>query len=312
VICDRFPKAAVRPFGGAQAIVLRIRPHRLTMLPYPITGNEFSGAGGCETYALPPLAGVYVMVSSQGSALHQFVRRLASRSILSEGEVSAVLGLQGQIKEVAAHTDFVRQGQQVDHSCLVVDGLVGRFGQNRDGGRQITCLHIPGDMADLPSVVSPKSGWGLTALTSTTILRLPHADLRRLAAEQPGIAEAFWRDCVADGSIFSEWVVNVGRRDAITRLAHLFCELAIRSEQADRGNRQSFPLPITQTDLADATGLTSVHVSRTLKELKMRSIVTMQSGVVRIHGWDQLVSVGDFDDSFMLLDGPSPRIMVSA
>jgi CRP-like cAMP-binding protein len=252
------------------------------------------------------------MVPSQGSALHQFVRRLTSRSILTEEEVNAILGLQGQIKQVAAHTDFVRQGQQVNHSCLVVDGLVGRFGQNRDGGRQITCLHIPGDMADLPSVVSPKSGWGLTALTSTTILQLPHADLRGLSASHPGIAEAFWRDCVADGSIFSEWVVNVGRRDAIARVAHLFCEMAIRCERAGLGDRLSFSLAATQNDLADATGLTGVHVNRTLKELRTRSIMTARSGTISIHDWDQLTSIGDFTDTFMLLDGQSPRITVLA
>jgi CRP-like cAMP-binding protein len=90
------------------------------------------------------------------------VKRLASRSILTDEEVDALLGLNGQIKQVATHTDFVRQGQQVDHSCLVVDGLAGRFGLTSHGARQITCLHIPGDMADLPSVVSTKSGWGLT------------------------------------------------------------------------------------------------------------------------------------------------------
>jgi CRP-like cAMP-binding protein len=149
------------------------------------------------------------MTTPQSSALQRFIVRLSSRSTLSEEEKVAVGELQGKMKHVAAHTDFVRLGEEVDHCCLVVDGLVGRFGQNRDGARQITCLNIPGDMADLPSVVSPKSGWGLVALADTAILRLPHADLRRLAAKHPGIAEAFWRDCVADGSIFSEWVVNV-------------------------------------------------------------------------------------------------------
>lgn len=252
------------------------------------------------------------MTASPASALQPFVNRLASRSILTDEEVSALLGLKGQIKQVATHVDFVRLGEQVDHSCLVVDGLVGRFGQNRDGVRQITCLYIPGDMADLPSVVSPKSGWGLGALTATTILRVPHADLRRIAAKHPGIAEAFWRDCVADGSIFSEWVVNVGRRDALSRLAHLLCEMAIRSEQAGQGDRRAFPLPITQSDLADATGLTSVHVNRTLKELRTQSIVTVQVGKVIIHDWHQLVSIGDFDAAFMLLDGPSPRITEAA
>jgi CRP-like cAMP-binding protein len=248
------------------------------------------------------------MVSSEGSALQLFANRLASRSILADEEEGAILGLRGQMKQVAGHIDFVRLGEQVDHSSLVVQGIVGRYGQNRDGARQITCLHIPGDMADLPSVVSPKSAWGLATLTQTTILRVPHASLRRLAAKYSGVAEAFWRDCVADGSIFSEWVVNVGRRDALARLAHVFCEMAIRCERAGQGDRRWFPLPITQNDLGDATGLTNVHVNRVLKELRTRSIVTARAGKVTIHDWDQLVLVGDFDDAFMLLDGPYPRI----
>jgi CRP-like cAMP-binding protein len=252
------------------------------------------------------------MTKSKDAALQLFVDRLASRSVLTDEEVSALLNLNGQMKQVRAHVDIVRLGDYVDHSCLVVDGLVGRFGQTNEGARQITCLHVPGDMGDLPSVVSPKSAWGLGALTSATILRLPHGDLRRVAAKHPGIAEAFWRDCVADGSIFSEWVVNVGRRDALSRLAHLLCEMAIRLERAGLGDRHSFPLPITQTDLADATGLTSVHVNRMMRELRTRSIATAQAGLVTIQDWEQLVSTADFDPAYMLLDGPSPRITEAA
>jgi CRP-like cAMP-binding protein len=252
------------------------------------------------------------MNERQGAALQPFVRRLEARSVLTKEEVSALLGLKGQTKQVSAHIDFVRLGEQVEHCCLVVDGLVGRFGQNRDGVRQITCLHIPGDMADLPSVVSPKAGWALGALTSTTILRVPHADLRRLAATHPGIAEAFWRDCVADGSIFSEWVVNVGRRDALSRTAHLFCEMAVRYEHAGQGDRRSFPLPLTQPILGEATGLTGVHINRILRELRVRSIAELRAGTVTIHDWEQLVAIGDFDPAFMLLDGPSPRITEAA
>jgi CRP-like cAMP-binding protein len=244
----------------------------------------------------------------QTAALQMFVNRLTSRSVLTDEEVEALLRLNGHFTDVAARTDFVRFGQSVDHACLIVKGLVGRFGQNSNGDRQITCLHIPGDMADLPSVVSPKSGWGLAALTATTILRVPHADLRRVAAKHPGIAEAFWRDCVADGSIFSEWVVNVGRRDAISRVAHVFCQMAIRYEQLGQGNRHSFRLAMTQTDLADATGLTSVHVNRTLRLLRVRSIVELRAGTVTVHNWGKMVETGDFDAGFMLLDGPAPQL----
>ncbi|WP_140418466.1 Crp/Fnr family transcriptional regulator [Sphingomonas mucosissima] len=152
----------------------------------------------------------------------------------------------------------------------------------------------------------------LAALSGTTILHIRHADLRRAAAKHPGVAEALWRDCVADGSMFSEWVVNVGRRDAMSRVAHLFCEMAIRCEQAGQGHRLSFSLPITQTDLADATGMTGVHVNRTLKELRMRSAVELRSGTVTIHDWDQLAKIGNFNAAYMLLDGQSPRITEAA
>ena len=252
------------------------------------------------------------MAHSQASDLQRFLNRLASRSILTEEEASAILGLKGQVIQVAAHSDFVRFGDYVDHASLVVSGLVGRYGQNGDGGRQITCLHIPGDMADLPSVVSPKSAWGLMALAATTILRVPHTEIRRVAAKHFGIAEALWRDCVADGSIFSEWVVNVGRRDAIARLAHLLCEMAMRCERAGQGDRHAYPLPATQADLGDATGLTSVHVNRTLRELREGLVVTVRSSQVVVHDWERLVAIGDFDDGYMLLDGPSPRLCETA
>jgi CRP-like cAMP-binding protein len=252
------------------------------------------------------------MIDSNAAPLQPFVDRLETRSELTRGEVSELLTLAGETEKVAAHIDFVRAGEPVDHSCLVIDGLVGRYGQNTDGSRQITCLYIAGDMADLPSVVSPRSAWGLCALAPSTILRIPHRDLRRVAASNPGIAEAFWRDCVADGSIFSEWVVNVGRREATSRLAHLLCEMAVRSEQAGLGDRGSYRLPITQTDLGDATGLTSVHVNRKLKILERQSVVTLRLGMVTVHDWEQLARIADFDPGYLLLEDVSPRIAKAA
>lgn len=242
------------------------------------------------------------MVPAPGAALQPFVNRLASRSVLTEEEQRALLGLGGRLKNVASHIDFVCEGQRVDHASLVVSGLVGRFGQNRDGVRQITCLHIPGDMADLPSVVVPKACWGLAALTDTTILEISHSDLRRVAAEHPGLAEAFLRDCAADGSILAAWVVNIGRRGAVARLAHLFCEMAVRCERAGQGHKRCFDLPLTQSDLGDATGLTAVHVNRTLRELRSRTLISTQAAKVIIYDWERLVTTGGFDDAFMLFE----------
>jgi CRP-like cAMP-binding protein len=117
---------------------------------------------------------------------------------------------------------------------------------------------------------------------------------------------------VADGSIFSQWVVNVGRRNALSRIAHLLCEMAIRCNRAGQGNRTSFTLPITQADLGDATGLTNIHVNRTLRELRTQGIVELRAGTVTIPDWNRLVSVADFDAAYMLLDGPSLRITEAA
>jgi CRP-like cAMP-binding protein len=240
------------------------------------------------------------------------VNRLTSRSILTSEEEGAILGLDGHLEQVAMHKDFVSQGERVGYSCLVASGLVGRFGQNKDGTRQITCPYIPGDMADLPSVVSSRSGWGLTALAPTTLLQLSHSDLRRLAATYSGIAEAFWRDCVADGSIFSEWIVKLGRRGATARIAHLLCEMAVRYERSGQGELLSFTLPMTQAQLAEATGMTNVHLNRVLRELRLGEIVTVRSGEVIVHDWQQLVALGEFNKAFLMLDEPSPRILVGA
>jgi CRP-like cAMP-binding protein len=123
--------------------------------------------------------------------------------------------------------------------------------------------------------------------------------LRRVAKEYPAIAEAFWRDCVVDASILSQWVVNVGRRDARMRLAHLLCEVAVRMEQAGLGNRAAFELNVTQTQLADALGLTSVHVNRVLQALRREGLIATRSREVRILDWDRLAALGEFDGVYL-------------
>lgn len=233
------------------------------------------------------------------SPLQLFLDRLTARSALGEAERQAILNLSGQPVQVRTNSDFVRLGERVDHACLVVDGLVGRFGQNRDGQRQITALHIAGDMVDLHSVMMPVAGSALQALTTSTLIRIPHETLLSLARRHPAIADAFWRDSVLDAAILSQWVVNVGRRNAVSRMAHLICEMAIRYEQLGASVGFSFEFPATQTHLADALGLTSVHVNRTLKALKEQEVAEWRQRTVHILDWDRLVDIGDFDSDYL-------------
>jgi CRP-like cAMP-binding protein len=237
------------------------------------------------------------------SALAPFLRKVLRRSILSDDEQAAILALPIRLEQVAAQRDFVRLGENVSHSCLIVAGLAGRFGQGREGNRQITALHIPGDMADLHSAVTPEATSALQALTPTTIGKIPHSAIRRTAAAYPAVAEALWRECVIDGAVLSEWVVNIGRRNASMRLAHLLCETAFRYRMGDVVEHFPFAFPATQQHLADMLGLTPVHVNRTLRVLDTSGLVRSKRGVVEILSWQRICEFAEFDPVYLQLDG---------
>jgi CRP-like cAMP-binding protein len=231
--------------------------------------------------------------------LQPYVDRLTSRSVLTQEEQQAVLDLPGYAEQVQSNRDFVPLGTKVDHACLVVAGIVGRFEQNGEGTRQITAMHIPGDVCDLHSVVQPVATSALQSFSVATILRVPHSAIRVVAARYPAVAEALWRDCMVDAAILSEWVVNVGRRDAKTRIAHLLCEIATRLGATRAGNDIVFDLPVTQTQLAEATAMTAVHVNRTLQSLRADALIEWHQRVIRMPRWDALVARAEFDPAYL-------------
>ena len=239
------------------------------------------------------------MAFSSRSNLDIFLNRLTQRSVLSGQERQAILDLPGHAEQVRANYDFVRLGQRVESACLVVAGIVGRFDQSREGARQITALHIPGDMCDLHSVVQPIPTSALQALSVATIVRIPHAAIRIVAAQYPAVAEAFWRDCVVDGAILAEWVVNVGRRDGRTRIAHLLCEMATRLAATSTSNDFVFDFPVTQAQLADATAMTAVHVNRTLQGLRADGLIEWQQRIIRVPDWSALAALGEFEPGYL-------------
>jgi CRP-like cAMP-binding protein len=235
------------------------------------------------------------------SILKPFLARLLLRSLLTPRERQAVLDLPFDIRQVTVHVDFVRLGETTDHSCLVVDGLVGRFEQTRKGERQITALHIPGDMADLHSVVLPKTSWALQALTASTIATIPHSALVRDADRFPALSRAFWRDCAVDASILAVGAVNLGRRDAKARVAHLLCELRYRYAAIGELKDDCLPFRLNQTQLGDVLGLTPVHVNRMLRALREAGLATVINQQAQILDWAGLQSAADFDPRYLHL-----------
>jgi CRP-like cAMP-binding protein len=147
--------------------------------------------------------------------------------------------------------------------------------------------------------VQPIPTSALQALSVTTILRIPHAAIRAAARTYPAVAEALWRDCMIDAAILSEWVVNVGRRDARTRVAHLLCEMATRLGGRIEGDGVIFDFAVTQTQVGEATALTPVHVNRTLQSLRAGGLVDWRTRIVHLPQWHALAELAEFDPTYL-------------
>lgn len=238
---------------------------------------------------------------SHSSPLSPFLKRLLRQSELNAEEREAVLSLPTYVEEFARGSDIVSAGETVTHSSLIGRGLAARYDPMIAFGRQISAFHIEGDMCDLHSIVEPKAACGIAALTATSILRVPHAELRRLIAQYPAIASAFWRNGRADVSILAKWVSNLGRSNARARLAHLLCEMGMRMEVAGLARRDHFRFEVNQATLARAIGLSPVHVNRTLQALRRDGLIVTPGDRMRIPDWRRLATFAKFDPGYLLL-----------
>lgn len=240
--------------------------------------------------------------------LSQFLERIVRRSELKQAEKSAVLSLSSRPLQLRQNAGIIRPGDKTDEATLVAKGLVGRFDSRRNGDRQLTAVYIPGDMCDLHSVPVPQAGWGLVALSPCTILKIPHAEIRKAALDFPALSYAFWRDTIVDGSILSKWVSNLGRREAKPRLAHFLCEMGMRFETVDLGSRTDFTLDMSQAQLAEVIGVTAVHLNRTLQELRSEGLITSQQRRIEVSDWEALCRLAEFDPTYLLLARQVPRL----
>lgn len=167
------------------------------------------------------------------------------------------------------------------------------------GRRQIMSFHIAGEIPDLQSLHLRTMDHSLSTLTSCKLAFISHQALRGLFERHPRLAGVFWRVTLIEAAIFREWVVNIGRRQAPARVAHLLCELFLRHRAVGLAKGQSFKLPITQTELADALGLSNVHVNRTLQELRAQGLIGERNHVLKILSWEGLTQLGEFDPAYL-------------
>ena len=242
------------------------------------------------------------MATALPSILDRMVSKFARRAPLSSADREALLGLPFRLQKMEAGRYIVREGSSATNSALILSGFAIRQKGTPDGARQIVSVHIPGDFIDLEGALLATADHNIQALTRCELALVPVEAILALAAEHPMIARAMWVDTLIDASIFREWVLNVGRRDARERIAHLLCEFSRRLEIAGLASENGYELPMTQEQLADATGLTSVHVNRTLKSMDAAGLIERHRRFIRIPDWERLRDVAGFNELYLHLD----------
>lgn len=234
--------------------------------------------------------------------LQLLVRQFDLHSPLSAPARQAILDLPFQLKSHEAGSYLVREGDRPVTCGVLVTGYAYRQKETSDGLRQIVSLHIPGEALDLQQLSLEVADHSVQMLTRGQVAVIEQGHIRRLLSANAEVSNAVFTAVLIEGSIFREWVLNVGRRDARSRMAHLLCEFALRMEKAGLAGGNGFELPITQEQLADALGLTPVHVNRTLKALEGTGLITRNKRIIAFPSWEQMRDVGDFNQRYLHLD----------
>lgn len=234
-------------------------------------------------------------------SLAPLVRKLGNHVHLDECDQAAILQLPFTLRSAAPLSYLVREGDAAGACAVLLSGYAFRSKTTETGARQIVSIHIPGEALDLQHLFLDCADHNVQALAEARVALIPRAALRELVMANPNIAHAVAVSNQVESSIFREWLLNVGRRDARQRLAHLMCELATRLEQQEIASSSTLVLPMTQEQLADATGLTSVHVNRTLMSLEKDGLISRSKRAVSFPDWEGLRSIAGFSDLYLHL-----------
>jgi CRP-like cAMP-binding protein len=234
--------------------------------------------------------------------LEPMLRKLEYWAKFSEEDRAALLSLPHVLKSLERNSYIIREYDRAEHACVLLSGFAVRHKIVVGGHRQILSIHMRGEIVDLQNSLLGQADHSVQMLTAGRIAMIPRGAIDQIAFERPTIGRAMWTDTLVDASIFREWIANVGRRDAPTRVAHLLCEFALRMQWAGLGEPTKYELPMTQDQLADATGLTPVHVNRTLKLLSASGVIERRTPrSIVIGNWRKLAETGDFNSAYLHL-----------
>jgi len=229
------------------------------------------------------------------------IRALERRDTLSDREREALIKAIAEIRVHPPGDTLIRAGVSAEYSTLLVDGLLGRVFYMSEGKRQIVAMHVPGDFVDLHSMLLKRLDHDVIAMSEVRVALVPHAVLRTLTETEPHLARMLWLLTVIDAAIHREWIGRLGHSAAV-RIAHLLCELQMRFAVVGLTTPEGFPFDLTQADLGDMTGLTPVHVNRTLRKLREAGLAVIRDGFASIPDLRHLQEFAGFDPTYLYLE----------
>lgn len=233
--------------------------------------------------------------------------RLGSHVTLTKAERQGVIGLPSQARHIPGRNVSLSGRLAENHVHVIEDGLVCRYRDLADGRRQILSLLVPGDIVDLRQFVLGGPQPPMICLSPLVLHAMPNTALFALLDRHPNLTRALWSTTLVEESMAQEWLVSIGKRSAIERMAHLLCETFLRMRVVGRTQEDRFSLPLTQSDLADALGLSTVHVNRTLQELRKSGLIAFHAGAAQIFDFDALARLAMFSPAYLhLLETPEP------
>lgn len=245
--------------------------------------------------ALPP-------VQRTSAAETVIGRKLASHTEISPADIAVLEDLAGEPATFKPGAMIAASGDRVDQATLMIEGLACRSKILADGRRQILSLLLPGDVIDAHASLLGERDDNIEALTACRIGRASQGALTAIGLAHPRLAEALLREALIEGAIWREWVINVGRRSTLEALAHLICELKLRMDIVGIGAGGDYPFALTQEDMADALGVTAIHLNRVLKMLRATGTVDLQAKTLKIRDWPGLLALAHFSDGYLHRD----------
>lgn len=231
--------------------------------------------------------------------LAALVARWAKHADLSSDDRGAILALPHSCKRFGKEAYMVREGERTSDCALLLRGLAFRQKLLRNGTRQIISIHVPTEFVDLQNGLLGTADHNVQSLDGSEAAIVPREAILDIAATRPAVRKAMWLDTLLDASIFREWVVNVGRRDARARISHLLCELIVRLQNIGAGRQGAYDFPLTQEQIADCTGLTAVHTNRTLQSLRKEGLIQLSAKSLSVLDWERLREAADFDELYL-------------